>query len=243
VRGIGLALALQAADKGMKVALADVDECLLAAAVEQVKAKDVAAIAVRTGVSDPAAVRMLARRTEAELGPPWLVCNNSGVSESEPVREFTPRNLQWVVDVNLWGVINGVQVFAPDMVKRDGGHIVNIASADMFGIPGAAAYVAATHAIMGLSESLYRELDSIGSQVGVTVVCPTLVNTNVTSANHALPGARKSERPVHSGSPTVRDASPTFLPPDELAERIFAAVAARRFWLFPQAHQLSELSS
>jgi NAD(P)-dependent dehydrogenase (short-subunit alcohol dehydrogenase family) len=97
---IGLALALYAADRGMMVALADENEYLLAAALEQVKAKEVEAIAVHNDMLDFAALRELARRSAAELGPPWLVCNNPGVS----------------IEATLWGVINGVQVFAPDMV-------------------------------------------------------------------------------------------------------------------------------
>jgi short-subunit dehydrogenase len=178
--GIGLALALRAAEQGMNVALADVDECLLAAALEQVNAKDVAAITVRTDLSDVDAVGTLARRTEAELGPPWLLCNQSGASTFGSGRKLSPTDLKSVTDLNLWGIINGVQVFTPGMARRDAGHIVNIASATaMFGIPGTAPYVATIHAILGLSQSLYRELDALGSQVGVMVVCPDSMNTNV----------------------------------------------------------------
>src|ERR1700730_5703387 len=114
---IGLALALHAADRGMMVALADENEYLLAAALEQVKAKDVEAIAVHSEMLDFAAVGELARRSAAELGPPWLVCNNPNVS----------------IEVTLRGVINGVRVFVPDIVKRDTGPIVNIAAAELFG--------------------------------------------------------------------------------------------------------------
>ena len=133
-------------------------------------------------------------RIEAELGPPWLVCNNSGLSQLGPNRKLSPADLKWGIDVNLWGVINGVQVFAPAMIERDAGHIVNIASTDLFGAPGSAPYVATTHAIVGLSKALYRELDAVGSQVGVTVVCPALVNTSVTSATRDQPAARKAGR-------------------------------------------------
>jgi NAD(P)-dependent dehydrogenase (short-subunit alcohol dehydrogenase family) len=241
--GIGLALAARAAEQGMKVALADADECLLAAALEQVKAKDVQAITVRTDVADASSVRTLARRTEAELGPPWLVCNNSGLRQLAPGRELTPAHLKWGIGVNLWGVINGVQVFTPGMVERDAGHIVNIASADLFGHRGAAPYVATTHAIVGLSESLYRELDAAGSQVGVTVVCPALVNTSVTGATRYRPAANKAGRVVDSALPLECEVPLNVLPPDEFAEQIFAAVTVRRFWLFPYARPTCEPSS
>jgi NAD(P)-dependent dehydrogenase (short-subunit alcohol dehydrogenase family) len=211
-RDVGLALALHAADRGMRAALADENEHLLAAALEQVKAKNVEAIAVPGDMLDLAAVRELARRSTAELGPPWLVCNNPGVS----------------IDVTLWGVINGVQVFAPGMVERDEGHIVNIAAAEVFGTRGAAPDAAITHAVVGLSESLYRELDSMGSQVGVTLVCPALGNTNIASAPEYQ----------NSTPPSMRLVPLSSLPPEEVAEQIFAAVVARSFWFRPHASQL-----
>jgi NAD(P)-dependent dehydrogenase (short-subunit alcohol dehydrogenase family) len=215
-RDIGLELALYAADRGMMVALTDQNEYLLAVALEKVKAKEVEAIAVHSDVLDFAALCELARRSAAELGPPWLVCNNPGVS----------------IEVTLWGIINGVQVFAPDMVKRDGGHIVNIAAAEVFGIRGAAPDLAVRHAIVGLSESLYRELDSVASRVGVTLVCPTLGNTTIASAPEYQNAAPASMRYVPLNS----------LPPEEVAEQIFAAVDARSFWFRPhtsQPHQVS----
>ena len=211
--GIGLALALRAAQEGMKVVLADVDEWPLASALEQVRAKDVEAIAVATDVSDADAVRVLARRTESELGPPWLLCNTAGGD----------------IHDTLWGVIHGVQVFAPGMIERNAGHIVN--TTDMLGTPGAAAHVATTHAIVGLSESLYRELELIASQVGVTLVCPSLETRTLMSATQN-----------HDIGPPLVPVPLDVPPPRELAERIFTAVAARRFWLFPRERQRHELS-
>jgi NAD(P)-dependent dehydrogenase (short-subunit alcohol dehydrogenase family) len=237
--GIGLA---RAAEQGMKVALADADESRLVAALAQVKAQGIEAITVTTDITDADAVRALARRTEADLGPPWLVCNNSGLSHLGPDRKLSPAHLQWRIGMNLWGVINGVQVFVPGMVERDAGHIVNIASTDLFGVPGAAACVATTHAIVGLSESLYRELDAMGSQVGVTVACPALGNTTVASATRHRAAAHKAgtNRP---SPPLAREVPLNFLPAEEFAEQILAAVTVRRFWLFPQAPPVRDLSS
>ena len=134
--------------------------------------------------------------------------------------------------MNLWGVINGVQVFAPHMVERDGGHIVNIAAAEVFGMRGAATDAAITHAIVGLSESLYRELDSMGSRVGVTLVCPALGNTAIASA----PKYQSSVPPSMGYVPL------NCLPPEEIAEQIVAAVAARSFWSCPRTWQGHEMS-
>jgi NAD(P)-dependent dehydrogenase (short-subunit alcohol dehydrogenase family) len=191
------------------VALADTDEYMLAAAVEQVSEKNAKAIAVHTDMLDFAAARELAQRSAAELGAPWLVCNNPGVS----------------VDVNLWGVVNGVQAFAPGMFERGGGHIVNIVAAELFGMPGAAPYVAAMHAIVSLSEGLYRELDSMGSRVGVSLVCPAPVRTQIVA-----PENQKADPSM------MRDVPLKALSPEEIAEEVFTAVATRRFRLWPNAH-------
>jgi len=221
---IGRTLALRAADAGMNVALADTDERLLAVAVEQVRAKHVQAITVTTDVSDADSVRTLARRAKAELGPPWLVCSNPGVTKPKQDRKLTPEKLKTVVQTNLWNVINGVQVFVPEMVERNAGHIVNIASAELLGVLGEALCVAITHAIVGLSESLYRELDSLGSQVGVTVVCPALQNTNVTTAASGRLRPDSAEPARNSVRHVPHDVALNVFSPDELADEIFAAL-------------------
>lgn len=202
---LGVALGLHAADRGMKLALADADPGLLAAAHETVKARNVETLAVYTEQFDLAALGELARRTEEELGPPWLACNTVGST----------------IEANLWGVINGVQVFAPGMVMRRSGHIVNIASADISRLRGAAVDIALSCAIVGLSESLYRELDSIRSPVAVTVVCPRRINTNITST----PGDQ------HSIPLQAPDRGLCSVPPEQLAEQIFAAMERREFWV------------
>ena len=213
---VGLALALHAADRGMKVALCDENEYLLAAALEKVRMKDVGAIAIPSNRFDSPTFCELARHTAAELGPPWLVCNNPGVN----------------IEVTLWGLINGVQVFTAGMVERDQGHIVNIAAAEVFGTRGAATDAAITHAIVGLSESLYRELDSRGSQVGVTLVCPALGTTSIASSAECLDSALS----------TRGHAALNSLSPEEVAKQIFSAVDTRSFWFRPLTSELGEMS-
>ena len=214
--GIGLALALRAADQGMKVVLADHDERLLRAALDQVTAKGVAASAVHTNGSDFAAICELAQRAEDGHGLPWLVCNILATS------------------IDLYLLVNSVQVFAPSMVKRGCGHIVNIVSPEFLGTCGTAAYLATTHAIEGLSESLYRELDSMGSQVGVTFAYPRLADTSV---------ARATEYHRPAGS-LVHAIPQGVLSPRDLAEQIFAAVFTGSFWVYldaPRGHETSGL--
>jgi NAD(P)-dependent dehydrogenase (short-subunit alcohol dehydrogenase family) len=207
----GLALALLAAHRGMKVALADADPVMLTAVHEIIRSKAVETLAECTEPSDLAALQQLACRIEEELGPPWLVCNSAAAS---------------TIESNLWGVVNGVQVFTPGMVMRGAGHMVNIAAEELFGIRGAAVDIAVRHAIVGLSESLYRELDSMRSQVGVTVVRPS-------SMDISLKGI--SSMPVLARKENMR-----LLPLDEIAEQIFAAIQTREFWVSshaPQMHQ------
>ena len=210
---IGLALALHAADRRMKVALADADPSLLASAHEAVKATNVETLAECTEEFDLAALRNLVRRTEQELGPPWLACNSGGST----------------IEANLWGVIHGVQVFTPRLVNRAAGHIVNIASNLIFRFHAAAVGIAVNHAIVGLSESLYRELDLLSSPVGVTVVCP-----NINSRIACTCGVQNSMYPL-----ALEDTLP-IVPPKELAEQIFSAVERREFWVSPHTNQMHE---
>ena len=207
----GLTLALVAAQRGMKVALADADPTLLAAAHEILETTNAETLAECTGQSDRAAIEELASRVEQELGPPWLVCNTAAGS---------------TIESNLWDVVNGVQVFTPGMVKRGTGHIVNVAAEDLFCIRGPAVDIAVRHAIVGLSQSLYRELDSIGSPVGVTVVCPSLIDTSLSSI---------SPLPV-----LAREAGLRVVSPEELAEQIFTAIRTREFWVSSHAPLIRE---
>jgi short-subunit dehydrogenase len=114
-------------------------------------------------------------------------------------------------------VVNGVQVFAPGMVSRGSGHIVNIAAEDLFGVRGPAVDIAVRDAIVGVSQSLCRELDSTGSPVGVTVVCPSLTDKTLTG--------------ISPGPLLALEAGLRVLPPEELAQQIFAAIDTREFWV------------
>ena len=222
--GIGLALALRAARLGMRVALADLGEDKLAAALHDVRTLGVDAIAVRTDVSRLADVQALAQRTAEELGPPWLVANNAGITKIALTWEHGERDWQRMFDINVGGVVNGLLAFLPGLRERNSGHIVNTASAaGLVTIPAAAAYVASKHAVVGLSETLYRELVATKSGVGVSVLCPALVKTNILGTHAAAPGAAPAIDSAHA------------LEPGEVADRVFDAVGARRFWILTHA--------
>jgi short-subunit dehydrogenase/CheY-like chemotaxis protein len=203
--GIGLAVATHAVARGMKVALVDRDQARLTVGLEQLSGNGAGTVAAYVDTGDLTELRTLARRIELELGPPWLVCNHYDTG----------------VELNLRAVIHAVEVFAPVLAERGEGHIVNIISADDSGTRRPAAYAAAMHAIVGLSETLYRELDSLQSLVGVSLVSPT--------HDH---GSRILAREHRNGDSYPVSRAADVVPPERLAEEIFAAIATRRFQLF-----------
>ncbi|HSM76404.1 MAG TPA: SDR family NAD(P)-dependent oxidoreductase, partial [Bryobacteraceae bacterium] len=180
--GIGRALAVRFAAEGMKVVLADVEEPALQAAAQELRDAGAAVLALRTDVSQEADVEALAVRTYEAFGGAHIVCNNAGVaSRTVPSWEQTSADWQWVLSVNLWGVIHGIRAFVPRMLSSGGeGHIVNTASlAGLTSSPGLAPYNASKHAVATISESLYFELLAVPSSIRVSVLCPGWVNARI----------------------------------------------------------------
>mgnify|MGYP000555928093 CR=1 FL=1 len=222
--GIGLALALEAARRGMHVALADIGEEALMEARQQVEALGVRAIAVKTDVRDIEQLRHLEREASERLGTPWLVCNNAGIAKIALAWETTEADWRRMIDINIWGVINGLLTFLPGLRARGSGYILNTASVGgLLGMPANAAYVASKHAIVGLSETLYRELAADRAGVGLSVLCPALVRT-------AIAGTRE----VNGKQVSVLD-SPDAMDPADVARVTFDAMLAGQFWILTHA--------
>lgn len=202
--GIGRALADVLSGEQMSVMLADVEEAQLAQAADELSAAGARVATCATDVSDPGAVDKLADATLSAFGAVHVVCNNAGVSGTFG-RSWTTsvKEWRWVLDVNLWGVINGVRTFTPLLLDQGEGHIVNTASAAMFeALPGMAPYGASKHAVLGLSEALRRELVAAGSSVGVSVLLPGgVVKTGIMSSERNWPEAL-GERPAADGDAT-----------------------------------------
>ena len=177
--GLGRAMALAFAREGMKLALADVDEKGLQEVASQVQG-----FSMKVDVSKEAEVRAFCDRVE----DPFLVCNNAGVSPLGAVWESTPADWQWILGVNLWGVIHGVRAFAPRLIERNAGHIVNTASvAGLISPPGSGAYNVTKHAVVTLSESLYHDFRERQLNVGVSVLCPAYVPTGIIDSERSRP--------------------------------------------------------
>ncbi len=235
--GIGLALAQRFARAGMDVVLADVDEAALAAAASQVAAAGVAALAVPTDVSDEHSVDALAEQARARFGRVHVVCNNAGVMSPADPWTGPLTTWEWVMGVNMWGVLHGVRAFLPGLLEQGEGHIVNTASIAGL-LPGfSASYDASKHAVVALSEDLYTYTANLGGAVGVSVLCPGWVRTGIMDAGRHWPD-RLGEQPgggVIEGvvGAHVRRAVAEGMTPAAVADQVAGAVAEGRFWVLP----------
>jgi NAD(P)-dependent dehydrogenase (short-subunit alcohol dehydrogenase family) len=238
--GIGLALAERLAGAGLHVVLADVDEDALAAAAAKVAGQGVDTLTVRTDVSKEADVQALAAATLERFGGVHVVCNNAGVAaRSDPW--FGPLSAwEWVMGVNFWGVVHGCRTFLPHLIA--GGHIVNTASiAGLY--PGfAPAYDASKHAVVAISESLYNTIQTADLPVGVSVLCPGWVRTQIADADRNWP-AELGDRPANDPASTVtepylRRAIEEGSTPAYVADAVVDAVSAGRFWVLPHQNFL-----
>jgi NAD(P)-dependent dehydrogenase (short-subunit alcohol dehydrogenase family) len=234
--GIGLAMAERFAAEGMDLAIADIEEDALDAAAKQLTDAGAEVLAVRTDVSQPEEVDELAARVRERFGAFHVVCNNAGVgghgfsSWDGPLSEW-----QWVLGVNLWGVINGIRAFVPALVEQNEGHVVNTASlAGLTTIPFMAPYSATKHAVLAVSEALFHELAILGSGVKVSVLCPGFVKTRIADANrnwleHLGPEPSGEDPASEMMEPIVRGLVEAGKPPEELAEQVLDAIRAGRF--------------
>jgi NAD(P)-dependent dehydrogenase (short-subunit alcohol dehydrogenase family) len=234
--GIGRAMADAFAAEGMRVVLADIESGALEHAAAAVRARGSAALAVPTDVSQAEQVQALADRAAAEFGRVDVVCNNAGVALSGPTWEHTLADWQWLLGVNLWGVVHGVRTFVPLMLKQGGeGHIVNTGSvAGLTSNPFMSIYNVSKHAVVTLSETLQKELTLLGTQVRVSVLCPGFVNTRILEAERNRPAALKNAVATER-HPTFEEMASAALaagmPPAEVAARVVDAVKTGRFYI------------
>jgi NAD(P)-dependent dehydrogenase (short-subunit alcohol dehydrogenase family) len=224
--------------EGMKVVLADVEAEVLAKTACELGECGVEVLAVETDVTRPEEVDRLAAKTLEAFGAVHVVCNNAGVfagglSWSQPLADY-----QWVLGVNMWGVIHGVHTFVPIMLQQgDEGHVVNTASmAALTANPYAAAYHMSKHAVLALSEVLYHELRGLGAKIGVSALCPEAVATHIDDAERNRPAALRTA----TGSPppdvelvngAMRAAVAGGVPTQVIADRVLCAIKEDRFYV------------
>lgn len=236
--GIGRGIAEWCVRAGVKVVLADIDGGALSKAEAELKAIGSTVLSIRTDVSKRSDVESLARCAFDAFNNVHLLFNNAGIAAGGASWEATWNDWEWVLGVNLWGVIHGVKVFTPLMIAQDTEcHIVNTASSAGLITGGfSAPYSVSKHAVVALSESLYLTLQQRSSQVNVSVLCPGMVKTNIANVERNRPVELCNE-PValtpemQAGRAAFEALLQASMPPDQVAEMVFDAIRRKQFYI------------
>lgn len=246
--GFGLECARIAAQRGMNVVLLDVQQDALDAAHAEIQATGAACLAMRVDVSKSDEMVAVSQAVFERFGAPHVVFNNAGVGSGGLIWENTLADWEWVLGVNVMGVVHGVRLFTPMMLAAAAadpswqGHIVNTASmAGLLNAPNMGVYNASKHAVVSLSETLYQDLQLVTDQIGASVLCPFFVATGIAQSHRNRPEAVKGDAPtksqlinqamtgkaVDSGKVSARD----------VALKVFDAIEANQFYIYshPQA--------
>lgn len=234
--GIGRAMAERFGAEGMRLVLADLEEAALATTVAELAGAGATVIGVPADVSALADVEALRDRALDAFGAVHVVCNNAGVAGGGILG--APMALwRWVIDVNLYGVVHGVHTFLPLLLEQDEGHIVNTASlAGLQGVAGLGVYCTTKFAVVGLSESLAFDLGGLGSNVGVSVLCPGFVQTRIGSSARNAPAHLHDWRASEAAAATQQMANALTeagIEPSVVARHVLDAVRESRFYVIP----------
>jgi short-subunit dehydrogenase len=252
--GFGLECARIAAQKGMNIVMVDVQQDALDAAAAEIRSLGADVLAVCVDVSDATAMENLADQVQAKFGAPNFVFNNAGVGSGGLIWENSVKDWNWVLGVNVWGVVHGVRLFTPMMLaaaKKDPGfqgHIVNTASmAGLLNPPNMGIYNVSKHAVVSLSETLYQDLALVTDQVSASVLCPFFVPTGISQSHRNRPAGMKGEKPTRSqligqamsdkavGSGKVTAA--------QVAQKVFDAIAANQFYIYSHPQSIGSVQT
>ena len=237
--GIGAALCWRWAKAGMKVVVADIDSAAAERVRVALEAAGHSAIAVKVDVSQASEVEQLAEAAYARYGSVDILCNNAGIVPSgryRPVWEYPLEDWQWAFDVNLMGVVHGIRSFVPRMLAQNTeSHIVNTASvAGLVSGSGSPVYSAAKHAVVRVTEALYASLQERGAPIGVTMLCPGLVNTRIYESERNRPEQLRPASGAAAETPELQAVAAELyshaLSPEAVAEQVFEAVQAQRLY-------------
>ena len=248
--GIGRALAEKCVKEGMRVVLADVEEQALRQAENELKAMGADVLAVRTDVSKAEQVEALAQQAFTTYGAVHLLFNNAGVGAGTTIWESSLDDWQWVLGVNLWGVIHGIHFFVPRMLaQNEEGYIVNTASSAGFvAHAGNGTYKASKHAVVSLSETLFLELAERGTQLKTSILCPEWVQTRIMESGRNRPAELSNAATDRQmSSETLSAIQKQFqeiqrgMQPAQVADITFDAIREERFYIF--THQTTKLGA
>ncbi len=250
--GFGLECARIGAQRGMKLVLVDVQQDALDRAAAELTAAGAEVMARQVDVSSAAEMEALARDVVARFGAPHFVFNNAGVGSGGLIWENSVRDWEWVLGVNLWGVVHGVRLFTPHMLAAAQadptwrGHIVNTASmAGLLTPPNMGIYNVSKHAVVSLTETLYQDLRLVTDQVSASVLCPYFVPTGISQSHRNRPGDMASEKPTQSQligqAMSDKAVSSGKVTAAEVAALVFDAIAADRFYIFSHPRALGNV--
>ncbi|MDP3252726.1 MAG: SDR family oxidoreductase [Hydrogenophaga sp.] len=250
--GFGLECARIGAKLGMNLVLVDVQQDALDKATAEIESTGVRVLSRKVDVSDQAQMEALAAEVQKTFGAPHFVFNNAGVGSGGLIWENSVKDWEWVLGVNLWGVVHGVRLFTPMMLaaaKADPawrGHIVNTASmAGLLTPPNMGIYNVSKHAVVSLTETLYQDLKLVSDQLSASVLCPYFVPTGISQSHRNKPadlaseqatqsqmiGQAMSDKAVSSGKVTAA----------EVAQLVFDAISADRFYIFSHPRALGNV--
>lgn len=234
--GIGAALASAFGRRGARIVLADISEDAMQAVARPLTASGVEVLTVRTDVTRADSVQALAEATVARFGGVHIVCNNAGVATFGEIAGSTHADWEYTMSVNFWGVVHGIEAFLPRLIAQgEGGHIVNTASmAGLVGMRWLGIYSASKFAVVGLSEGLHRELAD--QNIGVTVLCPMIVRTNINenSATRRPAALRNADDPL---VPPTDAMAGGVIEADEVARRVVRAIERRDLYVLTHPEQ------
>ena len=252
--GFGLETSRLAAQRGMNVVMADVQQDALDRAAADVRALGAEVLPYRLDVAHAAEVEGLGAATKARFGAPSIVFNNAGVGAGGLIWENTAADWAWVLGVNVMGVAHGIRVFTPMMLEAAAknpsyeGHIVNTASmAGLLNPPNMGVYNASKHAVVSMSETLYQDLQLVTEQIGASVLCPFFVPTGITDSQRNRPQALAAEKPTRSQligkAMSDKAVGGGKVSAADVARFVFDAIADKRFYIYSHPKALGSVQT
>ena len=239
---------------GMNIVIADVQQDALDKAKSEIESSGGAVLAIKTDVSKAGQIQAVADATLKRFGVPSLVFNNAGVGGTGGlVWEASPQDWEWLINVNLWGVIHGVRIFTPlmlDAAARDAsfeGHVINTASmAGLLTAPNMGVYNVTKHAVVALTETLYQDLKLVTGQISASVLCPYFVPTGIHQSDRNRPSELAREKPPTRSQQIARAMSEKAVTSGkvsaaEVAESVFEAVANNQFYIYSHPKALGNV--
>lgn len=239
--GIGKALCERFAREGMQVVMADIENGALREAGREIEGLGAEVLTVRTDVSHADELSALAEKTLDRFGKVHVLCNNAGVFAGGRTWDAIGTDWEWVLGVNLYGVLFGIRAFVPIMLEQnEPAHVVNTCSmAGLINTPFSGAYNVSKHAALSLTETLYHELHTLETPVGVSALCPELIRTGIGRSERNRP--RHLKRPEDAGTPqqemvemAIRSSIDSGISPTIMADRVFEGIKEDRFYLLAE---------